>query len=478
MTARMFVLAAFLLMLATGAPAQEAAPAEPLMIPARVKKGETKGYPTITLRHLRDFDRNQTVRTCAYGGWIEEQTHEATGFFRVEKIGDRWWLIDPDGHKFMHVAVNAVSVGRIQTEPDGTRRPVLSPGRARAFPGKFGTVERWRDETVKFIRDAGFNGTGSWSNDRILREVEQPLAYTPIWNFMSSYGAKRGGIYQKEGHKGYPNDCIFVFDPEFAAFCDEHAKKLAATKDDPYLLGHFSDNELPFPWNVLDKYLELPEGDPGRKEAERWLMERNGTLESAQIDNDDRAAFRGHVADTYFGIVSAAIRKHDPNHLFLGSRFHGGEKNSRAVFAATGRHVDVVSVNVYFVWTPEPQMVDRWAEWSGRPVIITEWYAKGEDSGMGNLSGAGWTVPTQQDRGHFYQHFALSLLRSKNCVGWHWFKYNDNDPEDLTTDPSNRDSNKGMVDVAYEPYPPLVEAMTELNRVVYPLTTYFDRQAE
>ena len=30
---------------------------------------------------------------------------------------------------------------------------------------------------------------------------------------MSSYGKKRGGTFQKPGHTGYPNDCIFVFDP-------------------------------------------------------------------------------------------------------------------------------------------------------------------------------------------------------------------------------------------------------------------------
>jgi hypothetical protein len=59
-------------------------------------------------------------------------------------------------------------------------------------------------------------------------------------------------------------------------------------------------------------------------------------------------------------------------------------------------------------------------------------------------------------------------------VGWHWFKYMDNDPEDLSTDPSNRNSNKGILTVRYEPYRPLLDAMRELNRSAYPLTVYFD----
>jgi len=108
-------------------------------------------------------------------------------------------------------------------------------------------------------------------------------------------------------------------------------------------------------------------------------------------------------------------------------------------------------------------------------VLITEWYAKGADSGLANLTGAGWTVPTQRERGYFYQNFTLALLESRVCVGWHWFKYMDNDPTDTKTDPSNRDSNKGMLTVTYQPYSPLLEAMRQLNAAAYPLTEHFDR---
>ena len=131
-------------------------------------------------------------------------------------------------------------------------------------------------------------------------------------------------------------------------------------------------------------------------------------------------------------------------------------------------HVVVLinSAVVYNVWTPGEE-VKRLSEWSGRPLIISEWYAKGADTGMKNLSGAGWTVPTQADRGAFYQNFTLGLMRSGVCVGWHWFKYLDNDPENLKTDPSNRDSNKGIVNIKLEPYQPLIDAMKGLNDAAY-----------
>ena len=62
------------------------------------------------------------------------------------------------------------------------------------------------------------------------------------------------------------------------------------------------------------------------------------------------------------------------------------------------------------------------------------------------------------------------MLESKVCVGWDWFKYIDNDPEAKGVDPSNVDSNKGIVSNRYEPYRPLLEAMQQINERVYGIT--------
>ena len=81
-------------------------------------------------------------------------------------------------------------------------------------------------------------------------------------------------------------------------------------------------------------------------------------------------------------------------------------------------------------------------------------------------------MKTQRDRGLFYENFTLALLASRVCVGWHWFKYVDNDPDDLKVDPSNRDSNKGMVSNRYEPYQPLLDSMKRINQRAYGLAEY------
>ena len=161
--------------------------------------------------------------------------------------------------------------------------------------------------------------------------------------------------------------------------------------------------------------------------------------------------------------------------MFLGSRFNGRALNYPEVFKAAGSYVDVVSVNYYRAWTPSQEELVSWAHESGKPVLITEWYAKAMDVGLANTGGAGWIVKTQGDRGLFYQNFTLALLQSRVCVGWDWFKYADNDPTNTKMDPSNRDSNKGIVNIRYEPYEPLLDAMKSINDLAYSLIDYFDR---
>jgi hypothetical protein len=297
--------------------------------------------------------------------------------------------------------------------------------------------------------------------------------------FMSNFGKKLRATRPGVGHANFTGDCMPVFHPDFPAFCDEFARPLARLKDDKWLLGYFSDNELPFP--RLEKFLALAPDDPAMgssyQAAKAWLDARKGRAATpADITEADKEAWVEHVYDRYLALTTAAIRKYDPNHLCLGPRFYGPETDSPAAFRAAGRHLDAIGINLYFVFGPKPGSIARWTEWSGRPVLMTEWYAKGMDSGLANTSGAGWTVPTQEDRGLFYQTFVLGALQEKNCVGWHWFKYQDNDPTDPKAEASNQDANKGLVTVRFVPYVPLAERMRSLNRRVYALADYFDRQ--
>jgi len=443
-------------------------------VEARTDNKDTvwKKYKARTVSTLPGFVQTPESPFSPYGGWTSWKT-TASGFFRTEKINGRWWLIDPDGYPYIHRAVVAMNPGK-------------SAKQKEVFARKFDTLNNWLEKSSVMLRSNGFNGAGAWTDIDLLRQQKEPLVYTIIISPMGMYKKdhlkKFGGKYKEAGWQGYRYDLVMVFDKAFDDYIQEAVKPLAQYKKDKYLLGYFTDNELPWVFDALDRHLtKLEKNEEGYIAAEKWFHARKGPdATAADITDEDRAAFSEFYFETYMQKVTTALRKADPNHLYLGCRFNQDknrqELSNPAIFKVAGKYMDVISINHYRKWEPDQRIMDNWAEWSGKPFLITEWYTKAEDSGLPNNTGAGWLVHTQHDRGLFYQNFTIALIENKNCVGWHWFKYMDNDPDDPSTDPSNRDSNKGVVDRYFNLYAPLLEQMKLVNTNTYNLIRYFDRK--
>ncbi|MFM9024839.1 MAG: hypothetical protein ACKON7_05810, partial [Planctomycetaceae bacterium] len=247
---------AVLVVLAT---AFEAAASPP--VDAAPKPG--KPYVARPTRTLADLPALPEDGPLDVFGGIEAAPVRATGFFRTERIAGRWWLVDPEGRRFISLGMNSVT-------------PVPTKGGCAALEERFSDASGWARATAALLDESGFNGSGAWSDHALLAQAEPRLTTCRLWGFMAGYGKKRGGTFMQAGHLGYPNDCPFIFDAEFPAFCREHARQLAAGKDDPWLVGHFSDNEMPWKRGLLEKYLELPEADPGHRAAAAWLAARRG----------------------------------------------------------------------------------------------------------------------------------------------------------------------------------------------------------
>jgi len=241
--------------------------------------GDYEPYKTMTVDMLPGFEP-KPVELTKYGGWKALKL-DSTGFYHVTKKNEQWWAVDPSGHAFIHMAINSINMGK-------------SDRNKQAVKEKFGDENGWIVEAAKMIQDYGFNGAGSWSDTEAVRHAntqnERPLAYTINLNFMSSYGEERGGTWQVPGHKAYPNNAIFVFDPEFETFCDQHARQVLKYKEDANLFGYFSDNEMPFKQRAILDYLGLDKDDHGYIAAMKWLKEKG--ISEDQIDNDIKDAFR------------------------------------------------------------------------------------------------------------------------------------------------------------------------------------------
>ena len=92
---------------------------------------EWKSNPTLTLDRLKGFSLRKTdPATDEYGGW-KAATYEATGFFRTQKIGERWWMIDPAGHPYIFKGVAVFSIGHSERPEDAM---LLKKMVAETFP--------------------------------------------------------------------------------------------------------------------------------------------------------------------------------------------------------------------------------------------------------------------------------------------------------------------------------------------------------
>ena len=407
--------------------------------------GKWRKVKAQTVTDISGF-RPTATKLSTYGGWAAKRV-EATGFFHTRKIDGRWWLVDPEGCLFISAGLCSV-----------VNRSVLDQD---VFKQKFGDTTRWATATAPLLKGAGFNSLGCWSDWKAFGRARRPMPYFPRWNFMSTYKNRRD---RKYGQRGYPNECMPLFDAAFETFCDRHARQLGATKDDPYLVGHFSDNELPFRPDLLEYYLKLPASDAGHQAAATWWARRRGSDAKRKMSRADKDAFLEHAANRYYSVVGAAIRKYDPNHLFAGSRIHG--RTIRPALFKGSKACDVVSVNYYHRWSAEGERLDNWVTLSGRPFIISEWYAQSLESASSKVTGAGFRVRTDRDRGLFYQNLTLGLLRNAGCVGWHWFKYSGDE----------KGFHKGIVNARFAPHTAMLDVMGALNRQVYPLAAHFHRQ--
>lgn len=441
---------------------------------------------TRTVKGMNWFSPVDGHVETAWGGRLDyDEPVSVTGtegYFRVGKAGGRWYFLDPDGgavilHGTQHV------------------RPGTSAEHTAAFNSKFGGNAKWSAETGAMLASYGFNYVSYGSNrierfpddmrENLLNPGQRKMAYaenlyllrTFMWDMTANLGyAFEDGIY---------NRLVLAFEPTFQSYVENLAReKCALFAGDKHFVGYYLDNELPFvayenadavKGIELKHFLALPDKYKGARDFAEAFMAQEGIASAEAVTEAHREKFRSAVADHYFKVTSEAVRKADPQHLILGSRLHDWSKYTQGIVEACARYCDVVSVNYYARWQPEPGFMADLAVWCGdKPFIVTEFYVKGADANYkgraySNTDGGGWLVRTQRNRGEFYQNFCLRLLETRNCAGWMHFEYNDGYG-------GTADSNKGLVSVEYTPYADYLNLARELHTNLYPLASYYDAE--
>lgn len=436
-------------------------------------------YPTRTVSTINGYTYNSSEKEHydIYGGLIGTLSFTPTGYFYVTQNNGRYWIVDPLGNPFYRVAVNALSTG------DTTCH--------QSILNQYGSDQAWAREETNFLKNSlGYNSAGAWSTTDVLLTAEQPLSQSPIIYFASEYGKEIGVNNTTGGSTTFVNNAMPVFDPGFENFSDRRANTIVKPyADEENILGWFLDNELEAGGNMILNFMNLdPQNELNAYSyATVWTFLYN-RLNKFDIDNADittelKNEFRAMVYDRYFDVTTTAVKKYDTNHMIIGCRYLRTIFNDEWCMKVAGYYNDIISFNMYNIWTPSDGSNDdsfvNMHNWTNTPFIVTEWYAKGmdactEESQLTNLSGAGWTVRTQTDRGYFYHNYALRLLECKYCAGFDYFKLWDNNPFLEGADTSNTNSNKGIYNIYHQPYTALTNAMAELNLNKYSLINFFD----
>ncbi|MEX2091725.1 MAG: hypothetical protein WD971_03560 [Pirellulales bacterium] len=390
-----------------------------------------------------------------------------TEFYRVAEVDGAWWFIAPDGNRLFSSGVNVVDVGGTREKYD-PQRPEYAA--LRHYPDR----AAWAAATNERFAAWGFNTVGGWSAEEMMTG---PLPYTAVLHLGRELGVPW-------------NDLL---DPRFAEQVAAVAEqKVSRRADDPRLIGWYTDNELSwFADTLFGFHIAQPAKSFTRQALVNLLRKKYGddfarleqdfvAVKATSFDELDaggtlllRPGGRGmEVADSFLRLVAErfyqtahdAIRRNDPHHLILGDRYHGYCPD--VVAEAAAPYVDVISTNFDQPDWTDGQLpafyLERLHQLTGRPILVTEYYAAAHDNRSGNKNTGNifTTVGTQRQRAAAVGTRLSSLASLRYVVGAHWFQFSD-EPTHGRRD--GEDYNFGLVDIENRPYEELVTVFAKTN---------------
>jgi len=422
-----------------------------------------------------------------------------TGFFHVEQQGGKWWLVDPEGNAFFHLGVCAISPSDDYTYIAGreniyTWLPPRQGEFATAFrPENGGTVlsfhlanqirkygapynhEAYVARMIERLRKWGFNSGGAFS---AISEKSHATARFPYVAHMP--------INQWEGVTRIPGvrETFDPFDEATRSRIEQNlAQGLPGRAADPLLIGWFIVNEPEY--ESIGKVVpSLPGKHACKRRFVQFLRDKYRVIdafktawgvEAASFDaliepglsvaNDaakaDVAGFVQLFLEEYFSFVTNAARRHDPNHLILGSRLQPITIQDESLCRIMGKHVDLVSFN-YYTNRLDKQLLRRIHDWTGgKPMVLSEFYwSSPSDSG---LIGGG-EVRSQTERGLAYRNYVEQAASLGFVVGIEWFTLVDQAATGRWFSKYTGEcANTGLLAVTDRPWKPMLVEMMKTN---------------
>ncbi len=455
-----------------------------------------------------------------YFGLLDpEHKYGATGKFRAQKVGGKWFFITPEGNLFYANGACTLGWGTIFSNPPTDARTSTSPTRATAFEGREEFYEdldgdqyvlltepfarsyfdkpaksfnfyarnvdlkyggRDREKLLGLLRaraeSFGINLGGHLSESDTLEAAKIPYAVT----CNSAPGEWIGTV------RGWWQSPPDWFSPEFEKSVKSALAEKAGLIKSPYCFGVFIDGELPWSWGrtklasgVLackanqsskKKFLEILEEKYGSAEKlnAAWgskyssfgdFLKTESFVPQTDAGKADMLAFEETYARRYFQVCRDAIKEIDPRAMYLGCSF--GMSGNSWEFAAriSADYCDVVTCNTYRYNIADLKLPDGSAD---RPILIGEYHFAPQDKGTFGIT----MIPsgTSEKQAEYTREFLKSAARNPGVAGAVWFEWAD---LSATGRYDRADSGIGIIDMADTPHYELVETFRNFSSGMY-----------
>ena len=430
-----------------------------------------------------------------FGGYKQGSKFKGTGHFRVEKIDDKWWFIDPEGYFFWSIGVNSAGKFNIATPINGRRHffeDLPNRNKSNFYNGnkynfgdlilsiKYGSSDLYLNRSLKRMKSWGMNTMGGWSNNDIIQaNDDQKVPYT------LSVGTLKYKVNSK-----LPD----VFNEDWKTTVNNNIKRVSASaKNDSFFIGFFVDNELTW-YDPNNFVLEMFKFKKSTATKSKYVKELKKEFVKIEVLNnkcgsnfiswkefedfegdkflsnlkDFNVKFYIQFCEKYFKTIKEAINLHSPEKLYLGCRWHaGGRKKHRNQYniVIASKYVDVLSFNQYVNELNDFNFPGK--EEIDKPFIISEFNFGALDvgkfyPGLGHAS-------SQRNRGEKYDNFIESALNTTNCIGAHWFMWANSTTAGRGYEGEN--ANCGVLSETDTPYYELIKYMRKINYNIYSYRT-------
>ena len=391
--------------------------------------------------------------------------------FTIQQQEKTTWLVRPSGERFFSLGVCCVNQG-------ASRKDLDSSNPAYAACQHYVDSNLWANATLKRLKAWGFTTIGGWSDFQALRAcTDDDIGFAPVLHIGSTAGAPWWDMW----------------DAKITDRMDRIAREqILALRDDPRLIGYYSDNEIGW-WNAILFKMTLEQAsDSGQRQrligilrntynndwsallrdfdpapgVESWdALDQHGQLflrpggNGMQVERQ----FLKVLAERYYSLVHDIIRKYDHRALILGDRYPSFYYPE--VARAAARYVDAISSNLNASWNDggfARFYLETLHRLSGKPILIGEFYMCARDNRSGNKNDHGVfpLVATQQERAAGFYNTLQVLLKTPYVLGADWFQYYDEPPHGRY---DGENFNFGLVDINDRPYEALTATACSLD---------------